>query len=59
MEKLSITVVDVAGRKIDQKINVQPNSTLQLGSNYEKGIYFAEVIQGKEKVMLKLIKAGN
>jgi len=58
-EKISITVVDVAGRIIEQIINVQANSTLQLGRNYAKGIYFAEVMQGKEKIILKLIKQGD
>jgi hypothetical protein len=58
-EKVKITVVDIAGRVIEQRTYVPANSTLQLGNRYHPGIYIAEILQGKEKVVLRLIKGGN
>ena len=58
-EKFKITVIDVIGRMIEQKPDVPANSTLQLGSKYHPGVYIAEILQGKNKVVLRLIKEGN
>jgi len=58
-EKLKITVVDVLGRVIEQNPDLPANSTLQLGSKYHPGVYIAEILQGKNKVVLRLIKEGN
>ncbi|KAA9038219.1 T9SS type A sorting domain-containing protein, partial [Ginsengibacter hankyongi] len=58
-EKVSITVVDIMGRTVEQRSNVPANSTLQLGNSYHPGIYFAQVVQGKDMVLLKLIKEGK
>jgi len=58
-EKFKITVVDITGRMVEQKADVQANSTLQLGSSYHPGVYLAEIQQGKNKVILRLIKEGN
>jgi len=58
-EKFKITVVDVTGRLVEQKTDVLANSTLQLGSKYHPGVYIAEILQGKDKVVLKLIKEGK
>jgi hypothetical protein len=59
LEKIKITVADVSGRLIQQNPDVPANSTLQLGSRYRPGVYFAEILQGKNKVVLRLIKEGN
>jgi Secretion system C-terminal sorting domain len=58
-EKLKITVIDVTGRMIEQNPDVPANSTLQLGSKYYPGVYIAEILQGKNKVVLRLIKGGD
>ena len=55
-EKIQIVVTDVTGRIIERKSDVSANSTLQIGSTYHQGVYFAEVFQGKERVILQLIK---
>ena len=59
MEKVKITVVDGTGRVIEQRTDVSANSTIQIGNKYHPGIYIAEIIQGKEKVVLRLIKEGK
>jgi hypothetical protein len=58
-ESITIKVRDVAGRMIEKRTNIQANSTLQIGNHYAKGVYFAEIRQGREKVILQLIKEGN
>jgi uncharacterized delta-60 repeat protein len=51
-----IRVTDAAGRQIETKAGVAANTTLQLGHNYRPGIYYAEIIQGKERVVVRLVK---
>jgi len=58
-QSVTLSVTDVAGRLIEVKTNIAANSTLQLGKGYQPGTYFAEVIQGKEKISLKLIKQAD
>ncbi|MEP6951038.1 MAG: T9SS type A sorting domain-containing protein, partial [Ginsengibacter sp.] len=58
-EKLKITVIDITGRVVEQNPNVPANSTLQIGNSYHPGVYIAEILQGKNKIVLRLIKEGN
>lgn len=51
-----IKVTDATGRLVEAKAGITPNSTLQIGSNYRPGVYYAEVVQGSERVNLKLVK---
>lgn len=53
---VTIKVTDAAGRLVDAKAGITPNSTLHIGSNYRPGVYHAEVVQGQERVNLKLVK---
>ena len=55
-DKVNIRIVDIAGRVIEEKANIAPNGTIQLGAKYFPGMYIAELIQGKERVSVKLIK---
>jgi uncharacterized repeat protein (TIGR03803 family) len=55
-EILKLRVVDVLGKVIEVKNNVFVGQTLQIGSNYRPGVYFAELTQGNNKKQLKLIK---
>jgi hypothetical protein len=55
-EKINLKVMDVAGRVIEQRSDVKANSTLQLGSRYYSGMYFAEITQGSDKVIVRLLK---
>ena len=58
-EKIKINIVDVSGRNKERFTEIWPNSTLQVGASYRPGVYFAEVTQGNQKVILKLIKEGK
>lgn len=53
---VNIRVMDITGRLIENKNGVAPNAKYRLGDNYVPGAYYAEVIQGNEKVVVKLVK---
>jgi predicted extracellular nuclease len=49
-------IFDINGRLINQKSGITPNAVFRTGSELDAGVYFAEVIQGNEKKVVKLIK---
>jgi hypothetical protein len=53
---VNIRVLDLNGRVVDARTKVSPNSTFQLGANYQTGTYFAEMIQGTNRKVVQLIK---
>jgi hypothetical protein len=53
---VSLKVYDLLGRIVERKENLRVNQNLQVGKNYQPGIYFAEVAAGTEKVIVKLVK---
>lgn len=55
-EAIQLRMVDAAGRVVEAKGGIAANSSLTIGHNYRPGIYFAEVIQGRQRVTLKLLK---
>ncbi len=55
-EPITIRVSDSYGKVVTLLNKVIPGSAMRVGSNYTSGIYFAEVIQGKQRKVVKLIK---
>jgi hypothetical protein len=55
-ETFSIKVNDVAGRMIEQKTDIPANSMFKIGNSYQPGVYSAEIIQGKQRITLQLVK---
>jgi|GEM_PF-3330953 len=55
-EPINISVVDAVGRVVERRTEYQPNSTIQIGQNYHSGIYFVEVMQGSNRIILRLSK---
>jgi hypothetical protein len=55
-EKVSLRISDVNGRQIEVMNNLRGGQTFKLGASYKPGIYIAEMVQGKQKVTLKLVK---
>ena len=53
---ISVRVMDGASRLVEARSNIASKTTIQLGHQYRPGIYYAEVIQGGEKVIVKMIK---
>lgn len=56
---VDIRIWDGTGRLIEERRNNSSNSLISIGEKYSQGVYFAEVIQGKEKLVVKLVKQGN
>ena len=55
-EQLSIRIIDINGRIIDQ-FTSNPNDTIDFGNNLSKGLYFIEVSQGNDSVVVKAQKS--
>lgn len=51
-----IRITDMYGRIISQQINAPGITTKKIGNSLLAGIYFAEVMQGNERKLVKLIK---
>ncbi|MEL1242405.1 heparin lyase I family protein [Flavobacterium flavipallidum] len=54
-ETVSVNVFDISGKRINL-LKVNPNQTISFGNNLKSGIYLTEIIQGKNKKTVKLIK---
>jgi len=52
----SIRVTDISGRTVEARNNVPIGNMLQIGGNYKRGMYFAEIRQGKQLRVVKLVK---
>ena len=55
-EKMSMRVVDITGRVIEEKQNLQPQQMIRLGDRYVNGVYIAEIIQGENRKAIRLVK---
>ena len=59
VEKMQVRVMDISGRTVDVFNNLGANQTIYLGNNYRPGMYIVELIQGKNRKQLKLIKQAD
>jgi flagellar hook assembly protein FlgD len=55
-EPCVIRIIDNYGRVIETKNNVAANGSFTIGQNFRPGLYYVEVLQGKKKATVKLIK---
>ncbi len=51
-----LVITDINGTVIEKRNFMSKGQTIQLGQNYQKGVYFAELTQGIKKINFKLIK---
>jgi hypothetical protein len=58
-EKFTVKVVDVNGRLIEVQQNLYAGQVIELGSKYTQGTYFAEVMQGTNRKVVKLVKISR
>ena len=54
--KAQLKVYDLMGRVIESRSSLQGAQTLRIGAYYKPGIYMVELIQGKQKQMIRLLK---
>jgi hypothetical protein len=55
-EPLQLTVTDALGRVVETKNRIAANTTYNIGNSFRPGIYIAEVRQGKQRQLLKLVR---
>jgi hypothetical protein len=51
-----VKVVDAMGRTVETKTGTGINQTIRVGENNTPGVFFAEIMQGNERVVIQLIK---
>ena len=53
---VQLRITDASGRAMENRNNLNANSTVQVGHRLNPGTYFAEIIQGSERKVVQLIK---
>jgi Secretion system C-terminal sorting domain len=53
---INLRVLDIHGRVLEQRTNISPTQKLTIGEGFHSGIYFAEITQGTERKVIKLLK---
>jgi uncharacterized delta-60 repeat protein len=53
---VNIRITDALGRLVEKRDHLAGSGTLQTGYGYKPGIYFAEIIQGPQKIVMRLAK---
>jgi hypothetical protein len=56
---VDLKVMDASGRVVEMRQNVAANITLTLGRNLRPGTYYVEVMQGKERSRVKVIRTAQ
>jgi CHRD domain/HYR domain/Secretion system C-terminal sorting domain len=55
-EKISVRLIDVAGRVVEVRNNLSGDQILRIGNNVKAGLYIAEIRQGNISQQVKLLK---
>ncbi len=55
-EQVKLRMLDLNGRVIESRAGIADNSTFSFGTAYRPGNYFVEIIRGKERLVIKLVK---
>ena len=55
-EKISVRLIDVAGRVMETRNNISGSQVLRIGNNLKAGLYIAEIRQGNITKQVKLLK---
>jgi len=55
-EPVTVSVVDLLGRVIEERSQVRAQQTISFGSSYHPGVYLLQVTQGNERKQVKLVK---
>lgn len=57
-DKITLHISNAMGRLMEVR-TVSSGQTVQIGANYQHGIYYVEAVQGKEKTSVKLVKQSR
>jgi|GEM_PF-2251314 len=58
-QKITVKIVDVNGRIVEVKENLYAGQVIEVGAKYTQGTYFAEVMQGTNRKVVKLLKIAR
>ncbi|WP_207515882.1 SBBP repeat-containing protein [Longitalea luteola] len=53
---VTITITDIQGKLVEKGTGLASSGNIKIGHNFKPGVYFAEIVQGAERVIVKLIK---
>jgi len=53
---VNIRLLDIQGREINRLENIAANSNVKVGDKLNNGFYLAEIVQGDERKIIKLVK---
>lgn len=54
---IELRMMNAAGRVVEARSKIEPNSNIQIGYNYANGKFYAEIIKGTRRKLVQLIKA--
>lgn len=55
-DKISVRIIDLSGRIVENRIGITGNQILRFGQNLRSGMYIAEIRQGKNIKSIKILK---
>ena len=55
-ERVSVRIIDLYGRVVESRNNIQPNQNIQMGSSLRAGVYVVELRQGNEITYTRILK---
>jgi hypothetical protein len=54
-----LRVTNILGILVEQRNNIAANSSIAIGHQYRSGVYYIQVIQGKEVITVRCIKQAK
>jgi len=54
---VTIKIMDMFGRVVERHERIAANTVLKVGSRWTNGSYYAEIIQGDQRRIIKILKA--
>jgi hypothetical protein len=58
-QPISLRVYDELGRVVETRRGIPANNVLSIGYKYKSGLYYAEIMQGSKKQIIKLVKGSQ
>jgi hypothetical protein len=55
-QPLNLRILDLNGKELSRLGNLSANTVIRVGDNLMTGFYLAEIIQGQERKIVKLVK---
>ena len=53
---ITIRVMDMNGKMLERRENIASGQLIRFGNNYKNGVYLAEITQGDQRKVVRLVK---